>query len=259
VYFDDAVVTAVEELRGKSPKCKVAKFLSDNFSAIFEIQPAADSNKVADILGKLSLRPAVGYIGEGREAFASAARTAIYNYSEIDLTFHEINEIANGLVDLVYHKSKAPLSGVAPSEIQQRIGVSLDDLLEVLSISRGAYDALIKGAHSKALKTASLIQRWLKSAGADDTMIAYASQQKVDWDIWLRNARHIYTPFDLGVLLGLVDKLYDRFARSGADFEFLYELLGELAGSQTVKKFPGLSRELLFGAVGSVVVRRYSK
>lgn len=128
--------------------------------------------------------------------FASATRTAIYNYSEIDLSFYETTELSNGLVDLVYRKSRIPLQGLAPHELPTRIGVGLEDLLEVLSISRSAYDALLKGSDPKALKTASVLQRWLKGAGANDNMVEYASQQKVNWDIWLRNARHIYTPPD---------------------------------------------------------------
>ncbi|CUJ75474.1 Uncharacterised protein [Achromobacter xylosoxidans] len=259
IYFHDDVVTVVDELRGKTPKSKHAKFLADNFSAIFSLEPAANDTHVADTLGKLSLRPSVGYISKERDVFASATRTAIFNYSEIDLTFHETAELSNGLVDLVYRKSRTPLKGIAPHELPARIGVGLDDLLEVLSISRSAYDALLKGSDPKALKTASVLQRWLKGAGANDDMIEYASQQKVNWDIWLRSARHIYSPLDLHALLGLIDSLYDRWAQSGQGFTFLNDLLQGLDGDTTVGKVEGLDREILFGAVCAVVVRRHSK
>nr|WP_316643264.1 dsDNA nuclease domain-containing protein [uncultured Roseateles sp.] len=259
VYFHDDVVQAVDELRGKVPKCRAAKFLSDNFSAIFSITPELPGEKIEEFLGKLILQPSVGYIDKDRGTFAGAARSAIYEYSEIDLTHYETKELANGLVDLVYRKSKMPLEGVAPAEIASRIGVGLDDLLEVLSISRSAYEALLKGAEPKALKQASAIQRWLKGAGAGDEMVEYASMQKVNWDIWLRTARHNYSPLDLGSLLEQIDKLYLQWVQSGEGFQRLNQLLEDFSKIPFLAKFGGLSRELLFGAIGSVVVRVYSK
>jgi AAA domain-containing protein len=121
---------------------------------------------------------------------------AIFRYSEIDLSVFEIDELATGLVDLVYRKSKTSLEGVALTDITARVGVGLDDLLSVLSISRAAYDSVLAGAEPKALRAASVIQRWLKGAGADDSMIEFASQQKVNWDIWASGceARVMSTP-----------------------------------------------------------------
>lgn len=259
VYFHDDVVQAVDELRGKVPKCKAAKFLSDNFSAIFSITPELPGEKIEELLGKLTLKPSVGYIDKDRGTFAGAARSAIYEYSEIDLTHYETKELANGLVDLVYRKSKMPLEGVAPMDIASRIGVGLNDLLEVLSISRSAYEALLKGAEPKALKQASAIQRWLRGAGAGEEMIEYASMQKVNWDLWLRTARHNYSPLDLGSLLDQIDKLYLQWVQSGEGFQCLNQLLEDFSKVSFLAKFGGLNRELLFGAIGSVVVRVYSK
>lgn len=259
VHFNDDVVQAVDQLRGDVPKTKAAKFLEENFSAIFTVEPAADPAVVASTLGKLSLRGGVSYIGQDRETFANAARSAIFKYSEIDLNIYEIEELATGLVDLVYRKSKTPLEGLAPSDITSRVGVELDDLLSVLSISRTAYEALLAGSEPKALKAASVIQRWLKGAGADDSMIEFASQQKVSWDVWVRNARHVYSPMDLAVLLDQVDRLYERWAKSGSGFSFLNDLIVDLAADEALGKFAGLNRELLFGAVSSVVVRRISR
>jgi hypothetical protein len=137
--------------------------------------------------------------------------------------------------------------------------VGLDDLLHVLSISRAAYDALIAGADDKALKTASVIQRWLKGVGANELMIEFASQQKVKWDLWLRGARHAYSPIDLAALLGMIDNIYERWARSGLGFDFVDDLIQQLAGSPRISVFVGLDRELLLGAVASVVVRHHSR
>ena len=152
-----------------------------------------------------------------------------------------------------------PLKGVATTDIASRIGVGLNDLLEVLSISRSAYEALLKGAEPKALKQASAIQRWLRGAGAGEAMIEYASMQKVNWDLWLRTARHNYSPLDLGSLLDQIDKLYLQWVQSGEGFQRLNQLLEEFSKVSFLEKFGGLNRELLFGAIGSVVVRVYSK
>jgi hypothetical protein len=259
VYFADDVVEAVEQLRGKVPTSKAAAFLSSNFSAIFSIAPPIGDEKTSELLSKLSLRPSVSYIDKDRDAFANAARSAIYEYSEIDLTYYETKELANGLVDLVFRKSKVPLAGVAPAELAARTGVGLDDLLEVLSISRAAYEALLKGTEPKALKQASAIQRWLKNAKADDRMVEFASQKKVDWDLWLRTGRHNYSPLDLNQLLERIDQLYDAWAQSGAGFAALNQLLEALATEPFLSRFNELDRELLFGAVASVVVKVYSR
>ena len=259
VHFADDVVSTVEQLKTTTAKTKAAIFLSTHFSSIFSLAPALPANEVDRHLGKLSLLPAVNYIDTDRDAFASAARSAIYKYSEIDLSFYETKEIANGLVDLVYRKSKSPLTEVAPENIEMRIGVGLDDLLEVLSISRHAYDALLNGMEPKALKQASAIQRWLKNAGAGDSLIEFASQKKVDWDIWLRNARHNYSPLDLNQLLDLLDKLYRNWANSGAGFPALNQLIEELTKNTFLERFANLDRELLFGAIASIVVKVSSR
>ncbi|WP_078201685.1 dsDNA nuclease domain-containing protein [Cupriavidus necator] len=258
VHFDDDVVKAVEEMRCGLPACAASKFLSENFSMIFTLS-VEDSEKAAKFMSKLSLRPAVSYIGEEREAFAGAARTAIHKYSEIDLDYYETNRIANGLVDLVYRRSRTPLNGVAPETIASRVGIRLEDLLEILSISHGAYETLQQGVEDKVLKQASAIQRWLKQAGARDDMIEFASLQKVNWDIWLRSARHTYSPMDLSALLDLIDKVYTRWAQSGEGFQFLNSLLESLSKESVVRSFQGLDRELLFGAVSAVVVRKASR
>jgi hypothetical protein len=135
----------------------------------------------------------------------------------------------------------------------------LDDLLQVLSISRAAYDALLSGTEPKVLKQASAIQRWLKSAGAGDSMVEFASQKKVDWDLWLRNARHNYSPLDLNQLLDRLDKLYVTWAQSGDGFPGLNQLLEGLGSDAFLARFSGLDRELLFGAIASVVVKVSSR
>lgn len=259
VHFKDEVVETVSQLRGKLPTSKSAKFLSDHFSSIFEISPDLSNEKSGELLSKISLAPSVIYIDKDGERFAAETRSAIFKYSEIDLTFFETRELSNGLIELVYKKSKTPLRGVTPDQIASRVGVGLNDLLEVLSISRAAYDALSKGEDPKVLKQASAIHRWLKGVGARDSMIEFASQQKVNWDLWMRNARHNYSILDLETLLASIDQLYKKWVQADGGFELLNQLLEELELNPLLQRFNGLSRELLFGAVASVVVKVYSR
>lgn len=259
IHFNDDVVTTVEQLRDRAPTSKAAKFLAEHFCEIFEITSALPESKTGELLAKLSLDAGVAYMAPDREAFASAARTAIHKYSEIDLTYHETNELANGLVDLAYRKSRTPLASVSPSGIAALVGVQLEDLLEVLSISSSVYNALAAGEEPKTLRAASVLQRCLKAAGATDPMIEFAAQQKVKWDVWHRSARHIYSPFDLTLLLEYIDKLYDTWIRRGAEFATLRVLLEDATNNVLVKKFAGLQRDLMFGAISAVVVRCYSR
>lgn len=259
VHFNNDVVTTVEQLRCRKPTSPTAKFLTENFCAIFQITPSLPEVKTGELLAKLSLDVGVAYMAHNREAFANSARTAIHKYSEIDLTYHETIELANGLVDLVYRKSRTPISSVSPSEIITHAGVQIEDLLEVLSISKSVYNALAAGEEPKTLRSASVLNRCLKAAGATDLMIEFAAEQKVKWDVWYRNARHIYSPFDLTLLLEYIDKIYNEWMRLGAGFATLRVLLDSATQNVVVEKFTGLQRDLMFGAISAVVVRSYSR
>ncbi|MBP0598845.1 DUF4297 domain-containing protein [Herbaspirillum sp. LeCh32-8] len=258
VYFNDDVVTAVEELRGKAPVGKAAKFLAENFSAIFELTER-DDDFGAETLSKLSLKPAVRYISETRDSFCTEARRTVFDYSEIDLDHYEADELANGLVNMVYEKSKIPLHNVPPEKIPELAGVRINDLLSVLSISKSAYQALLDGEEPKALRSASVIQRWFKKAGCDDEMIAFCAQQKVNWDLWHRTARNVYLHIDLALLLKRLDDVTALWVRAGAEFEELLKLIKALSEEPHVLKFEGLTSDLLFGGINSVLVRSYAK
>ena len=88
------------------------------------------------------------------------------------------------MVTLIEKKSfRQILSVVTAAELDDKAGVGIDELLEILSISKGAYFNLLKGGDSKALKSASIMQRKLNEAGATNEMIEYCTQQKINWDV----------------------------------------------------------------------------
>ena len=259
VHFEDLVIRIKEEFRSGKLEHKACKLLMDNFAEIFATSATPSLAEAQGTLSKLSLRPGVNYISDDRESFVSAARSAIYKYSEVDLDFYEITEIANNLLDLVFRRSKGSLATVGCEEIKSRAGIVLDDLLGVLSISPGAYRALLAGEGNNALKTASILQRVLAASGASSSMIEYASQQKVAWDIWLRDARHNHTTFDLEFLLQKIDELYTSWRRVGASFSDLQSLIASLSEDKAMKKFPTVDPGLIFGGVQAALVRSYSR
>ncbi|MBE0614130.1 MAG: DUF4297 domain-containing protein [Burkholderiales bacterium] len=254
VNFTDEVENAVKELQAGKPSANAMCFLIDKLGEIFEVDIGKD--EAVEIVKKLSLLSNVTYIGEEQTEFAVAAREAIHRYSEIDLEHHEASEIAAGLVSLVKHKSIASLCELAADKLDGAVSIGLDDLLAILSISPEAYRALVAGGDDKALKTASFIQRKLKVCGATDEMIEFASQQKVQWDIWLRTARHTYAEFDLTFLLQRVDELRAVWLKHGGELAYLHEQIEAVCTEPRVMKFSTLSKEVIAGGVIAAWVRR---
>ena len=256
VHFDNDVEAAVKELRESKPTSKPVCFLIERFGEIFEI--SIDKTKVLDAARKLSLMPNVAYIGEDSSQFLVAAREAVHRYSEIDLTRTEAAEIATGLVALVARKSMGSLEGLSPEDLDESVGIGIDDLLSILSISPASYRALLSGADPKALKNASFIQRGLSVAGASESMIEFASRQKVEWDIWVRTFRHTYPEFEFNFLLQRVDQLRLDWLTGGGKIEDLRVLIDGAHTEKEIGKFASVTKELLLGAVIASWVRRDS-
>lgn len=259
VHFHDDVVTVVEEWRARKKESKPSKLVVENFSRIFGIDPEWAEIDVQNTLAKVALSPGVTYIGSDRERFVNASRTAIYKFSEVDLDFFEITDLANNLLDMVYQRSKGSLAGVDVKAIESRAGIVLDDLLKVLSISPTAYRALLAGEDVKVIKTASILQRVLKLSGASPQMIEFASVQKVAWDVWFRNARHSYSDLDLALLLQNLDDTCRKWRLAGATFDGLDGLIEKFLGGPSVGKFAGLTREMVFGGVCAALVRSFAR
>jgi transcriptional regulator with XRE-family HTH domain len=259
VHFDDDVEAVVEEWQNYKGSNKHGKLIFDNFSLIYLLNPKADEFTVKRILSKFSIRGGVNHIGEDREQFVNAARSAIFKYSEVDLDYYEVTDLATNLLDKVFQKSKGALSETDVATIEKRAGITLEDLLGTLSISPVAYSALLAGEDQKIIKTASILQRVLKAAGAGPRMIEFASAQKVEWDIWFRNARHNYGEFDLAMLLEKLDSLYRNWQLSGASFESLDNLVVAFLSDSFAGRFSGLTKELVLGGLFSALVRSFSK
>jgi hypothetical protein len=258
VHFQDDVFEVQDHLKvGKSQRKYITQFI-EKFGEIFSPLGTLSEGEINRARSKLSLLQA-SHFGETLESFADAARTAIWQHSEIDLQKHEVDELASSLVALVESKSCAPIGGLSKEKIDLVAGIGLDDLLSVLSISTTVYRNLLNGDDPAAIKAASILQRQLKLAGASETMVEAASRAKVSWDVWLRTARHTFPEFELELLLSDIDSKCRAWILSGSALVDLRKTIDEVAGSDLAKKFVALDTDLLFGGFCSSIVRRASR
>jgi hypothetical protein len=180
-------------------KDKNTTHLISNFNLCFidELTSQLSPEKIKFNLSKLKFETDVQYLKGGDDNFEPIARDKIYKFSEVDLSYLESREILIKLLDLVENKSSGIIHDLSIDSIEKYAAISIDDLLPILSISKEAYEALLLGGDSKAIRNASIIQRTLSSAGAGNEEIEYCSRCKTNWDIWLRKNRHVINEFDL--------------------------------------------------------------
>jgi hypothetical protein len=260
VHCEDELVELVEELKCGDYKSSQAQFLSANFTQIFSSASSFTAQKIAETLEKFRLEPGIKHMGFDMVDFSKSAREAIYNYSEIDLTHAELMGIAQGLVELVHRKSHSEVLGsFTPEELETAVGVGIEDLLGVLSISPDAYGILRDGGDSKALKNASIIQRVMRTAGASDSAIEYLSQKKVEWDLWLRNTRHSVPDYELNIVLEMISKSQLLWSRGAYTLEETDGFVEELLKSPHFQKIPSLTKPIVLGGLLAALVRQRSQ
>jgi hypothetical protein len=257
VQFDDDLEEVSTALATGDLSNATIKTLIDRFNeALVEGDPL-DEATVKENIQKLILTPGAKYLDPRDHDFEAISRDAIFKYSEVDLTHIESAEIINNLVALVEKKSfREDIANLSESDLDDAVGVGVTDLLEILSLSKGAYQALLEGGDPKAIKTASILQRKLRQAGASDQIIQYSSKCKVAWDIWLRDKRHILPEFELNFLLEDLNKIKNLLARGHITFADVQGQIDAL-WAKLSDKIAGqiLSRDLLIGGVFSALVR----
>lgn len=251
VQFEDTVEKLIESLQNGSENL-TAELLIQHFRTIFSLPNITEETSKTH-LGKLRILPGKTYLSPNSEEFASVARDSIYKYSEIDLTQLEIAEIAQSLIALAHNKSfKKILFEVSEKELDEKAGIGLGDLLGVLSISNTAYSTLLNGGDEKALKSASIIARRLRKAGAAENMIEYCSKQKVEWDIWIRNQRHSIDELQFNLLQQDITQLANKW--NGADWDWLNSQLEELCAKKQ-KLSSNINTGLLMGGLFAALIK----
>lgn len=236
---------------------KYYRLLLSNFNdALSPASPIKDKN-IIDRIKKLQIKSNISYLNPHDDKFFSEARETIYQYSEIDLQRSECEEILNSLISLVERKSFAKLlEEIGEEDLDDIAGVSLAEMLDILSISKAAYQRLRDGGDSQAIKNASIIHRLMSKAGASERMIEFVSDCKVQWDIWFRDKRHTIPEFDLNFILEEIESNASEWVGSGKGLPVLRDridkILSDLDGENLSSN---LNRELLLGAVFSFLVR----
>src|SRR5690606_21684453 len=125
-----------------------------------------------------------------------------------------------------------------------------------LSISKGAYQELLAGGDSSAIKSASIIQRKLSQAGAGEAMIEYCSKCKVQWDVWLRDKRHTLPEFDLNFLLEELNSIKNALASGKIALADMQGLINQALAKIADRGLAAtLNADLLLGGVLSQLVR----
>ncbi|NQZ52041.1 MAG: DUF4297 domain-containing protein [Moritella sp.] len=239
---------------------KFSEVLINRFNDCFpdEIVTELSPNEIKERLSKLKLETDVQYLKNCDDNLEPLARDKIYKFSEVDLEHAESKEILMKLLELVERKSSGVISELTSESIEEFAGISIDDLLSILSISKDAYDNLLKGGDSKAIKSASIIQRTLTAAGAGAEEVEYCSRCKTNWDLWLRKNRHVILEFELQSITSQIRQLLNDSIQGGSSINLaklnkpIKKLVNKLTSEDQIYD---LNAELVLGGVFAELVK----
>ena len=142
---------------------KNIKILVEKFNEIFqeELSVSLDNEAILESIKKLNSETDVEYLKEDKDIFESLVRNKIYKYSEVDLSIRESQEIIIKLLNMVKEKTGGVIKDLTKENIEKFSAISINELLNILSITYGAYESLIESGDEKAIKSVSIIQRIL--------------------------------------------------------------------------------------------------
>lgn len=234
---------------------KLAGLILDFFQKEFD---QVDPKMIFEFLRKLELNPNAGKLNDTDSDQEAIYLGRIYKYTEVSLDQAQAKQIASSLIDLVRKKSMKEIPhDISEKDLEEIASIEFGDVLNILSISKAAYDELKAGGDEKALKSASVLQRLLKRCGATEAMVIAACKAKVAWDNWIRNNRHIIGASDYFALEARVKEEVDRLATGNFTLADLYKNLslmpkileGKLPSANT------LNVDLIFGLFWAIVVK----
>lgn len=258
-FFDDDIEKIVAALEGGDVDERTIRFIADNYAATFGLTTPLPMDQVHTRILKLVFSDGHDYLDPYHQDFEARTVKAVWNYSEIDLTHTEGIELVKKLLALIQKKSSRKLvSTMTAEEIDAIAGVSLDDLLSLLPISRGAYQNFLRVGDGSALKNSSVLQRKLGQAGASTDLIEAASRWKVEWDNWFRTNRHTYESDVMSLQLQL-NGIYSHWVKGEVSFAGLNGEVGTLLDSLKIGMRDLLTTELLVGGIMSELVRSESR
>lgn len=256
VHLADEVERVAEAVLCGDVGERTVRYLADNYVAMFDITDAPEMRYIHARVGKLRLEAEQGHLDPDGGGFEGLATGAVWRFSEIDLAHTEGVELVQKLLALVQQKSSRQLLyQLTASELDDAAGIGLDDLLDLLPISRAAYRHFLTSGDTSALKNASILQRKLGAAGVNSELIEIASRWKVEWDNWFRTYRHTYEG-QITFLQDELNSLYLRWARGEVSFQGLQgEVISIRSKLSSGPLGAALTEELLVGGVFAELVR----
>lgn len=252
-----------EDLRNKTFKDKYVQLVVKIFNHCYsdKLQSPLSQADVENLVQKVFFETDVSHVKLKNIEFDSTVRKKIHEYSEIELTFEELNQILLKLLELVANKSSGKIDEINEQNIDANASIGIEDLLDILAISKSAYELLRAGQDPKAVKSASLIQRVLGDAAKNADTVEYCSRCKIKWDVWYRKARTNLTPLDLSVVTDglalILDKSLDwtRRVKLSAVQQPLKDLESRLTSDPL---FPDLDKDTLLGGFFAEYIKRQS-
>lgn len=257
---NDDVEELLTDIKSEKFTNKFTKILIERFNACFpnKISQELSSEQIKERLIKLRFETDVQHLKQGNDNFEPLVRDKIFKFSEVDLDYIETKEIIMKLLELVERKSSGKIKELTSESIEVYAGISIDDLLSVLSISKDAHAILINGGDSKAIKSVSIIQRTLLSSGAGMGQVEYSSRCKNEWDLWLRKNRHIISELDLNTIISKIKSLLNDAQINGNSIS-LSKLRGPIKDLVKELEETGLlydlTEDLILGGIFSELVR----
>ncbi|SDU32667.1 dsDNA nuclease domain-containing protein [Pseudomonas yamanorum] len=257
VNFDDEVERICQEVKGRLSQTKnTVSLISETKKLIPSLATKSDED-VMGFLSHLVLAPRKQILNEEEDVFVSQASSQIFKYSEINLNPLEVKKIIIQLLSLIEDKSAVPLSsGITEEDLDAKASVHLDDVLDILCISRSAYYVLKAGGDDKAIKSVSILQRMLKRSGFSDETVDTFAGFKCNWEAWYRTNRHALLEFRLAVAKNKIIQVARKISVGQTDMNSITEEISCLAAqiSNDLGR-SDLTEELAFGAVLSELVK----
>ncbi|MEG5266568.1 dsDNA nuclease domain-containing protein [Pseudomonas sp. JDS28PS106] len=257
VNFDDDVEALIDDASSGTLSSKITPTLINETKALIPSLSTKTDNEVLAFLAHLELDPRNQILNEEDDSFLSNAHSKIYKYSEINLHPKEIQKIIIQLLSLIEDKSSYELKGtITESALNDKASVAIDDLLDILALSRSAYHVLKEGGDPNAVKSVSILQRMLQRNNfKEDTINSFAAF-KSQWETWYRINRHSIQEFTLLKMQSKIGELAHKLSSGIVDMDTVTSAVENLRTElSTISGRADLEDGLVFGAVLSEMVR----
>lgn len=261
IHNHDQIDQLLDDIESGNFANKFSKYLVASFNELFsdKLERHLLDSEIKTKLSKIRFENDVHYLKQESSNFFPEVRERIHQYSEIDLQHHESIDIVTRLLDLISNKSAGVVKPFTVESIEKSSAISIYDILPLLSISKEAYEQIVRGEDPKAIKSTSIIQRTLVAAGASLEDVTFCSKCKTEWDVWYRNNRHSIPEMDLRAIICKVQEVLQSTKSGGGKSLLVSHLrkpLSELLDALKAESLSfDLTKELLLGAVFSELVK----